>query len=56
MQRFWLAAALGLLLATLAWLAGLAAQLGVPTPSSRWVFEAYEKKTRAALATPPPRC
>ena len=55
MQRFWLAAALGLLLPTLGWLTGLAAQLGTPTPSSRWVFEAYEKKTRAALATPPPR-
>ena len=55
MQRFWCAAILGFVLPTAVWLAGLAAEIGVPTPSSRWVFEAYAKKTRIADATPAPR-
>jgi hypothetical protein len=55
MQRFWRAAILGFVLPTAVWLAGLAAEIGVPTPSSRWVFEAYAKKTRIADATPAPR-
>ncbi len=55
MRRFWLAAVLGFVLMTVAWLVGMEAQLGVPTPTSRWVFEAYEKKTRIAAATPSPR-
>jgi len=55
MQRFWLAATLGFVLATIVWLAGLGAQLSVPTPTSRWVFEAYQKKTQIAAATPSPR-
>ena len=48
MQRFYLAVVFGFVLTTLAWLAGLEAQLGAPTPSSRWVFEAYQKKARIA--------
>jgi len=55
MRRFYAAAALGFVLLTLAWVAGLAAQLGAPTPTSRWVFEAYQKKDRIAAATPAPR-
>jgi hypothetical protein len=55
MRRFWLAAVLGFVLATIAWTAGLRAQIGVPTASSRWVFEVYDKKTRIAAATPSPR-
>jgi hypothetical protein len=55
MRRFWSAAVLGFLLATFTWVAGLEAQLGVPTPSSRWIFEAYEKKIRVAAAISAPR-
>lgn len=55
MQRFWLAATLSLVLMTVVWLTGLEAQLGAPTPTSRWVFEVYEKKTRNAAATPSQR-
>ncbi len=55
MQRFWLTAALAFALATAAWISGLEAQIGVPTPSSRWVYEAYHKKDRIAAETPSPR-
>src|ERR1035437_4918237 len=55
MQRFYLAVAIGFVLTTLVWLAGLEAQLGAPTPTSRWVFEAYQKKARIAAAKPSPR-
>ena len=55
MQRFYLAVFFGFVLTTLAWLAGLEAQLGAPTPSSRWVFEAYQKKARIAAAKSSPR-
>jgi hypothetical protein len=55
MRRFWLTAVVGFLMATLAWTAGLEAQIGVPTPTSRWVFEAYDKKAHIAAATPSPR-
>ncbi len=55
MQRFWLATGLSFLLATVAWLAGLEMQIGVPTPMSRGVFEVYGKKTQIAAATPSPR-
>lgn len=55
MQRFWLTAALGFILATVVWLSGLEAELGVPTPTTRWVFEAYRKKDQIAAATPSPR-
>ena len=55
MQRFWLTAALAFTVATVAWISGLEAQIGVPTPSSRWVFEAYDKKARIAAETPSPR-
>ena len=55
MRRFWLAAGVSFVLATVAWVAGLEAQIGIPTPTSRWVFEAYEKKARVAAATPSPR-
>ena len=55
MYRFWLPALLVPTLATLAWLAGIEAQLGVPTPSSRWVSEAYAAKTARIAHQPPPR-
>ena len=54
MRRVWMTAGVSFALATVVWIAGLAAQIGVPTPTSRWVFEAYEKKARIAAATPLP--
>ncbi len=55
MARFWTAAISAFCLASLVWLAGLKAQIGVATPSSRWVFEVTEKKRQLADATPSPR-
>ena len=52
MRRFWLGfgAALGLL--SVVWLLGVRHQLGVPTGSSRWVFDANQHKTKLAIETP----
>lgn len=44
-----------MLLLTTAWIAGLHSQLGVPTPSSRWVFDAYQHKIAAAQKVTGPR-
>jgi hypothetical protein len=44
-----------ILLLTAAWLVGLYSQLGVPTPSSRWVYDAYQHKMAAAKKITGPR-
>jgi hypothetical protein len=55
MAKYWCALALTFLSLSGLWALGLSAQLGAPTPTTRWVYEAFEKKTKIAKATASPR-
>lgn len=55
MMKFCLGAIVATLLLTAGWIQGVRAQLGVPTPSSRWVFDANQHKIAAANALSGPR-
>lgn len=55
MKRFWFGAALSAFLLSTAWVLGVKGQLEVPTPGSRWVFDAYQHKIAAANAIAGPR-
>lgn len=48
MKKFWSGLLLAGLALTATWLLGVRSQLGVPTQSSRWVFDAYQHKIAAA--------
>ena len=55
MKRFCLGVVLAWLVLSGLWLGGIERQLAVPTPSSRWVFEASALKTAAAARVTGPR-
>lgn len=55
MLKFWSACIAVLVLMSGAWLFGVKYQLGNGTPSSRWVFDAYQHKIAAANAVAGPR-
>jgi len=48
MKKFWLGAAFSLTTLSLIWLVGIGRQISVGTPSSRWVFDAYQLKQASA--------
>jgi hypothetical protein len=55
MKRYWLGLGLAMLVLTAGWLLGVRSQLGQPTQSSRWVYDAYRLKIAAANAATGPR-
>ncbi|MCH8621924.1 hypothetical protein [Undibacterium sp. TS12] len=55
MKKFWLGMTGAFLTLSLAWIIGIKYQLGAPTASSRWVFDAYQHKIQAAQRSAGPR-
>lgn len=55
MKKFWLGVLLAGFALSVTWVGGVRQQLGVPTPSSRWVFDAYQHKIAAANTVLAPR-
>lgn len=55
MKKFWSGVLLSSLTLSVVWIVGVRQQLGVPTPSSRWVFDAYQHKIAAADKVLTPR-
>jgi hypothetical protein len=51
MSRFFIGLIVAFLLCSVAWVTGIQQQRDVPTAMSRWVFDAYQLKTRAAQTT-----
>lgn len=47
-MKFWFGFLAGIIGLSLLWIAGVQQQLGHATPSSRWVFDAYQHKAQAA--------
>jgi hypothetical protein len=54
-MKFWLGFLCSFVGLSLAWALGLNAQLGNATPSSQWVFDAYQHKHRAAQQVASPK-
>ena len=55
MLKFWMGCGVSIVLLSVTWLIGIKHQLGYGTPSSRWVFDAYQHKIAAANALIGPR-
>ncbi len=55
MKKFWFGVLLAGFSLTISWLLGVRSQLGVSTPNSHWVFDAYQLKIAAANAIAGPR-
>jgi hypothetical protein len=47
-MKFWIGFFTCLITLSLVWTQGITTQLGTPTPTSRWVFDAYQLKLQAA--------